>query len=127
MPRYMLLLYAGEGGPDQAGREAEVPRWIELTQELGEAGMLVSTDRLHPVAAATTVRVRDGETEIVDGPFAMTKEFLGGYYILDCPDLDQALKQASRMPLARYGSVEVRPVQDVGPNSSAAAAATAEP
>jgi hypothetical protein len=66
------------------------------------------------VDAATTVRVRNDETEILDGPFAVTKEFLVGYFLLECADLDEALKQAARVPLARYGSVEVRPVMDMG-------------
>jgi hypothetical protein len=60
------------------------------------------------------VRVRDGETELTDGPFAVTKEVLAGFYMLECRDLDEALKQAARVPLARYGSVEVRPIMDIG-------------
>jgi hypothetical protein len=115
MPKYMLLLYAGEPDPqEREERESELPLWMELTASLRDSGLLLGTDRLHPVQAATTVRVRDGETEILDGPFAMTKEYLGGYYLLDCADLDEALKQAARLPLARYGSVEVRPVMDIG-------------
>jgi hypothetical protein len=113
MPNYMLLLYAPEVGPDeQAEREKELPLWVELNDSLEEAGLLVANARLHPVAAATTVRVREGETELTDGPFAVTKEILAGYYLLDCPDLDAAIKEAERIPLARYGSVEVRPAMD---------------
>ena len=66
--------------------------------------------RSRSVESATSVRVRDGETEITDGPFAVTKEVLAGYYILECADLDEALKQAARVPLARYGTIEVRPL-----------------
>jgi hypothetical protein len=66
----------------------------------------------------TPVRVRDAETELTDGPFAVTKEVLGGYYLLECRDLDEALKQAARVPLARYGSVEVRPVMDINEATS---------
>jgi hypothetical protein len=111
MSQYMLLLYAPEVGPgEQAQREAEFPVWLELNESLREAGLLVGNGRLHGVASATTVRVREGETELTDGPFAVTKEVLAGYYMLDCRDLDEALKQAARLPLARYGSVEVRPV-----------------
>ena len=121
MPRYMLLLYAPEASAgEEAAREAEMPLWLDLTQSLKDAGLLVATDRLRSVDVATTVRVRDGTTEVVDGPFAVTKEFLGGYYILECADLDEALAQAARMPLASYGSVEVRPVvdlQEAGPNA----------
>jgi hypothetical protein len=114
MPKYMLMLYAPEVGPaEQAEREAELPLWFELNDSLREAGLLVATGRLRPVAASTTVRVRDGEAELTDGPFAVTKEVLAGYYVLDCRDLDEALKQAARLPLARYGSVEVRPIMDV--------------
>jgi hypothetical protein len=115
MPNYMLLLYASEDGPDeQAKRWAELPLWLELNDSLREAGLLVANDALHPVASATTVRVRDGDTEITDGPFAVTKEVLAGYYLLDCRDLDEALAQAARLPVARYGSVEVRPIRDTG-------------
>lgn len=111
MPRYMLLLYSPEVDEvQQAERDAELPLWNQVTESLRDAGLLVSTDRLHPVARATTVRVRDDETELTDGPFAVTKEVLGGYYLLDCADLDEALKHAARLPIARYGSVEVRPI-----------------
>lgn len=114
MPRYMLLLYAPEAEEtEQAERDAELPLWNEVTDSLREAGLLVSSDRLHPVARATTVRVRDDEAELTDGPFAVTKEVLAGYYLLDCADLDEALKHAARLPLARYGSVEVRPIMDL--------------
>jgi hypothetical protein len=127
MPRYALLLYAVEAGPEErAQREAEMPLWVQFTEDLANAGLLVSTDRLRPVDVATTVRVRDGETELTDGPFAVTKETLGGYYVLECRDLDEALRHAARVPLARYGSVEVRPIVDLGapvaPNAGAASA-----
>jgi hypothetical protein len=126
MPRYMMLLYAGEASPaERAEREAEIPLWLELNDSLRAAGLLVATDRLHAVDAATTVRVRDGDTEIVDGPFAVTKEYLGGYYILECDDLDEALRQAARVPLARYGSVEIRPIVDLRAGGSGGAAAQA--
>jgi hypothetical protein len=111
MPNYMLLLYAPEMSPvERAEREAELPVWMELLESLRDEGLLVGNGRLHPVESATSVRVRDGETEISDGPFAVTKEMLGGYFILDCRDLDHALKQAERVPLARFGTVEVRPI-----------------
>ena len=113
MPNYMLLLYAPEVGPDeQAEREAQMPLWVQLNESLEEAGMLVANGRLHPVDSATTVRIRGDEPVVTDGPFAETKEMLVGYYLLECADLDEALKQAERIPLARYGSVEVRPVMD---------------
>jgi hypothetical protein len=115
MPKYMLLLYRGEPSPqEREERGAERPLWAEFDAGLRDAGLLLSGDALHPVDAATTVRVRNEEVEVLDGPFAETKEFLAGYYLLECADLDEALKQAARVPLARYGSVEVRPVMDIG-------------
>ena len=111
MPEYMLLLYAPEGDEaEQAERWAEMPLWDELNASLREAGVLVKRGPLHSVASATTVRVRGDETELTDGPFAVTKEVLVGYYVLACADLDQAVRHASRLPMARYGSVEVRPI-----------------
>jgi hypothetical protein len=111
MSQYMLLVYQEEVDPtEQAEREAELPMFVEFFRNLREAGLLVGVKRLRSVESATSVRVRGGETEITDGPFAVTKEFLAGYYILDCADLDEALKQAALFPGARYGTVEVRPV-----------------
>jgi hypothetical protein len=115
MPDYMLLLY----GPQTD--DAEVPQnrwgdmslWLELTESLRRDGLLVANAPLHPAASATTVRVRDGDVELTDGPFAVTKEVLAGYYVLRCADLDEALHHAARMPLARHGSVEVRPIMDL--------------
>jgi hypothetical protein len=126
MPQYMLLLYADQ--PDEAElerRRAEYPRWIELNRSLEEAGVRVAGDQLASVDVATTVRVRDGDTEIVDGPFATTKEFLAGYYVLECNDLDAAVKWAARAPIAEYGSVEVRPLMQVSADSAAEQAAAA--
>jgi hypothetical protein len=111
MSQYMLLLYAEQ--PDEAEQErrgAEFHRWLELNADMQAAGVLVAGDQLAPVDVATTVRVREGESEIVDGPFATTKEILAGYYIVDCSDLDEAIKWGARTPLAEYGSVEVRPM-----------------
>ena len=111
MSQYMLLVYEEEVDPaEQAEREKELPMMLELHASLREAGLLVGVQRLRSVESATSVRVRGGETEITDGPFAVTKEVLAGYYILDCPDLDEALKQAARVPAARWGTVEVRPI-----------------
>jgi hypothetical protein len=114
MPEYMLLLYAPEVDEAQeAERWAELPLWFEVTESLKAAGVHLANAPLYPVSDATTVRVRGGETEFTDGPFATTKEILAGYYLLSCPDLDAALKAAARLPTARYGSVEVRPVMDM--------------
>jgi hypothetical protein len=111
MTQYMLLLYAADGDDAEAARRwAEMPRWQAVTEELREEGLLLSNNALHPVDVATTVRVRGGEPELVDGPFAVTKEILAGYYLLDCPSLEVAVRAAARLPMAAYGSVEVRPV-----------------
>jgi hypothetical protein len=114
MSRFMLLLYAEQTDDvaEQERRDSEMPLWIELYESLREQGVLVSTGRLYPVDVATTIRERDDVTEIVDGPFAVTKEFLAGYYLLECADLDEALRHARRIPLRRYGSVEVRPMME---------------
>jgi hypothetical protein len=108
----MLLLYpeSTDDLAERRRRETEMPLWIELYRSLDEAGVLVAIGRLHPVDTATTVRERNGQTEVIDGPFAETKEFLAGYYVLECEDLDEALKHASRVPVSRYGAVEVRPL-----------------
>jgi len=111
MTQYLLLLYAADGDEAESARRwADLPQWHRVTEELREAGVLVSNNALRPVDVATTVRVRHGERELVDGPFAVTKEILAGYYLLDCPNLDVALDAAARLPMAAYGSVEVRPV-----------------
>jgi hypothetical protein len=111
MSRYMLLVYEEELDPaEQAEREKGLPMLVELHASLREAGLLVGVQRLRLVESATSVRVRDAETEITDGPFAVTKEVLAGYYVLDCADLDEALRQAARLPMARWGTVEVRPM-----------------
>jgi hypothetical protein len=111
MPQYMMLIYIpSEGSPSPEQGGAETSEWFEYTQALQDAGVHVAGDALQPGETATTVRVRDGETVLTDGPFADTKELLGGYYIVDVPDLDAALKWAAKMPNINYGSVEVRPV-----------------
>ena len=114
MPHYMLLLYNPvEGGPSPEQMAAEYPRWGEYTQSLKDAGLFVGGDPLQGLDMATTVRVRDGETQITDGPFAETKEFLVGYYLLDAQDLDTVLEHAARVPNVHYGSIEVRPIWDM--------------
>lgn len=111
MSQYMLLVYEEEVEPAvQAEREQITPMLAEMHRSLREAGLLVGVQRLRSTESATSVRVRDGQTEITDGPFAVTKEVLAGYYILDCADLDEALRQASRLPMAPWATIEVRPV-----------------
>jgi hypothetical protein len=111
MAQYMMLVYEEAVDPAvQAEREQQLPMFVEMHRSLREAGLLVGVQRLHSVESATSVRVRDGETEITDGPFAVTKEVLAGYYILNCADLDEALRQAARLPMAGWATIEVRPV-----------------
>jgi len=109
MPNYMLLFYASENVREEPN-EDELPVWQALLASLADEGVLVGHNRLRGADAATTVRIRNDETEINDGPFATTKEVLVGYFALDCRDLDHALKVAERVPLAHYGSVEIRPI-----------------
>jgi len=123
MPQYMLLIYNPTDRPITPEQMAELgPRWDAYTKSLTDAGVLVAGDALEPTDVATTVRERDGQTQFTDGPFAETKEFLAGYYLIDCPDLDTALDHASRMPNVAYGSTEVRPVWDrTGPPATSRA------
>ena len=111
MPQYMLLIYSDPAdAPDPAEQRVQHGRWMTYTEELAKAGAMRAGDALEGPDTATTVRVRDGETVVSDGPFAETKEILGGYYLIDVPDLDAALGWAAKMPNITYGSVEVRPV-----------------
>ena len=115
MSQYMLLVYQEEvDAAEQAEREHVTPMLMELHAGLREAGLLVGVNRLHSTESATSVRVRDGSTEITDGPFAVTKEVLAGYYVLECTDLDEALEQAARLPMAPWATIEVRPIMPAG-------------
>ena len=107
--QYMLLIYSNENGASD-GDEDIIKRYGDFTQEVRDGGKLVTADRLQPVSAATTVRIRNGETLVTDGPFAETKEQLGGYYVLECENIDEALQYAAKIPAAEHGSIEVRPV-----------------
>ncbi len=113
--KYLLLIYGDEtawsnASPEETG--AEVGEYAAYTQWLQDQGWMLGGDALHPTSTATTVRVQGGETLATDGPFAETKEQLGGYYLIECENLDQAIEAASRLPAARHGSVEVRPVME---------------
>jgi hypothetical protein len=114
--RYMLLIYGDPSdGPAEGSPEgqAEMQRWFTYTQELHDDGTFVAGDPLQGIDQATTVRVRDGRELVTDGPFAETKEWLGGYYIIDVPDLDAALERAKKMPNINHGTVEVRPIMEM--------------
>jgi hypothetical protein len=117
--KYMALLY-GEPGAGPAPGTPEFGQMLgeyqSATEAMAKAGVLVDSSPLQLPQSATTVRVRDGATELSDGPFAEIKEQLGGYYILDCEDLDTALRYAATIPAAKYGSVEVRPLMVMEPH-----------
>ncbi|WP_028059011.1 YciI family protein [Candidatus Solirubrobacter pratensis] len=116
MPRYSLLIYTPVGGPPAGVDLAERGRrFLAFTEELKRDGVYLGGDRLHDADSATTVRIREGETQLTDGPFAETKEFLAGFYLLDCPDLDKALAYAARIPNADFASIEVRPIMEQQP------------
>lgn len=114
--QYLLLLYAEEGGWDNLSPEQQeegVAAYNAYTEALRDAGALVGSNRLQPSEAATRVQVDDGKSRVLDGPYADSKEQLGGYYLIDAPDLDAALAWAARCPGAHHGIVEVRPVWDM--------------
>ncbi len=108
--KYMFLLYVNGSDP---GPDVMVPKHVAFAQEARARGAYVTCDALQDRATATTVRVRNGKTLATDGPFAETKEVLGGYYILECRDLDEAMAYAAKIPDAQYGSVEVRPIATI--------------
>ena len=111
--QYMLAIYGDERAAESVPREQMtemINAYMAHTQALRDAKVLVASNRLKPTSAATTVRTVDGQTKVLDGPFAETKEQLGGYYLIDVPDLDAALSWAKRCPAARYGTVEVGPI-----------------
>jgi hypothetical protein len=111
--QYLLLLYTEEGAWAQmtkAEQEQGVAAYTAYTSALREAGALVGADRLQPSTVATTVRVKNGKSQVQNGPFADSKEQLGGYYLINVPDLDAALGWAARCPAASHGAVEVRPI-----------------
>jgi hypothetical protein len=109
--KYMLLMYANnsEGPNTPEEQQASQGAWAALLREARDAGVLESTGGL-PTGNTTTLRVREGKTLITDGPFAETHEQLGGYFLLECKDLDEALAWAAKIPAAQYGSIEVRPL-----------------
>jgi hypothetical protein len=117
MPQYMLLIYddlSSSPAPDSPEAQKEFAEYGTFTEEIRSNGQFVSGAPLQTTDTATTVRVDGGgETVLSDGPFAETKEWLAGYYLLDCPDLDTATAQAAKIPAARHGSIEVRPVMEI--------------
>ena len=108
--RYMLLVYLDEQAIDRAEREQCYRESTEPAHQLDAAGHYLAAAPLEPVATAISVRVRAGKRVVTDGPFAETKEQLGGYFLIDAPDLDAAIAIAARIPIARVGTIEVRPI-----------------
>lgn len=115
--QYLLMIYGDEQGHAQWSKEQldqEMRDYYAFTEEVRQRGAYVAGEALHPTSTATTVRVRNGKTLTTDGPFAETKEQLGGFYLVDCKDLDEAIAWAAKIPGARDGSIEVRPIAVYG-------------
>ena len=111
--KYMLLIYSNEAAMQAASKaqsEQMMGAYVAYTEAMRKAGVIVGGDRLQPSTASTTVRVADGKSKVLNGPYAESKEQLGGYYLIDVPDLDAALSWAARCPGASHGVVEVRPL-----------------
>ena len=115
--RYLLLIYTEEPreAPPEDVMATEMEAYNAFSKEVRDRGLFESGEALHPTAAATTVRVRDGQTVTTDGPFAETKEALGGFYLISAKDLDEAIEVAAKIPGAKHGSIEVRPIFEFGP------------
>ncbi|HEY3810328.1 MAG TPA: YciI family protein [Acidimicrobiales bacterium] len=114
--RYLMMICVDEkwlGSLDEVEGPAMLARYGQFMQEMTTRGVLQGGERLYPTTDATTVRVRDGETVTSDGPFAETKEQVGGYYLVDCKDLDEAIEIAAQIPGAAHGSIEVRPIWEM--------------
>jgi hypothetical protein len=126
--RYLLLIYTEEPTemPPADVIAAQTAAYDAFSNEVRDRGLLEAGEALHPTTSATTVRVRDGETVTTDGPFAETKEALGGFYLITAKDLDEAIELAAKIPGAVHGSIEIRPILDfmaaAGSNSQAVGA-----
>ncbi|WP_193196736.1 YciI family protein [Nostoc sp. MG11] len=111
--KYLLLIYLEENALSETEREDCYLKSAQLAQQLNSNGQYLATAPLHPVATATSVRVRDGKPLVTDGPFAETREQLGGFFLIDAQDLDAAIAIAARIPAVQVGTVEIRPVIEV--------------
>jgi len=116
--KYLCLIYQDESVPQKLPK-AEFEKihgeYLAFTDEIKKSGRLLGNNGLQPTQKATTVRVRDGKVTTIDGPFAETKEQLGGYYLIETKDLDEAIQIAAKIPSARFGSIEIRPVWEIQP------------
>jgi len=120
--KYMLLVYMDENAMTDDERQQCYVESAQLTQELNAKGQYVSAGPLHSVATATSLRVRKGKRLVTDGPFAETREQLGGFYIVEAKDLDEALAIADKIPPAKYGTIEIRPMMEIAGLPETAAA-----
>ena len=114
--QYLALIYAEDGAspvPGDAEFDGYMNGYRTATETYQNTGVMCGGNALQPTSTATSVRIRDGKTETMDGPFAETKEQLGGYYLLECKDLDHAIEMASLIPDAKYGTVELRPIMEI--------------
>jgi hypothetical protein len=111
--KYLLLIYMNENAMNPAEREQCYHDSTQLAHDLHQAGQFLGANPLQPVATAKSVRIREGKRLLTDGPFAETREQLGGYFLIDAPDLDAAIGVASRIPAAKKGTVEIRPVIEI--------------
>lgn len=111
--KYMFLIYVDESDPRSGGSEEDMAGHVAVARDAIARNAYVTCDALSQTPAATTVRVRDGQAVVTDGPFAETKEALGGYYVLDCNDLDEAITYAAKIPPAKHGSIEIRPIMEI--------------
>ena len=111
--RYMLLIYLDEQALSEAERQQCYQESTQLAHELNAAGQFLATAPLHPTAMATSVQVREGKRLVTDGPFAETREQLGGYFLIEAGDLDEAIAIAEQIPMVRRGTVEIRPVIEI--------------
>jgi hypothetical protein len=123
--RYLLLIYTPESTEPPAPDEAEAMNaaYAAFTRDVRDRGLYEAGEALHPTASATTVRVKDGQTVTTDGPFAETKEALGGFYLINAKDLDEAIETAAKIPAAKYGSIEVRPIWEFGEGDASGSSA----
>jgi len=111
--KYMLLVYLNEKALSEADRQECYIKSAQLAREIHSAGKYLDASPLHPTSTATSVRVREGKGLVTDGPFAETHEQLGGYYLINADDLDEAIKIAERIPVARFGTIEIRPLMEI--------------
>jgi hypothetical protein len=111
--KYMLLVYLDEQALSEAEREQCYVKSAKLAREIHSKGQYLDASPLHPTATATSVRVREGKRVVTDGPFAETREQLGGYYLINAGDLDEAIAIAERIPVANMGTIEIRPVLEI--------------